>query len=98
VGSLDGCLVCASIPADETEGGLGQALVRSVATPFSGEVLGRIEVDRPCYACTLGGEDGRTPFMVVAQGFGPDRMDELIKAKTGQILAARVTVPHAGWP
>jgi len=25
-------------------------------------------------------------------------MDELIEAKTGQILAARVAVPHAGWP
>ena len=63
-----------------------------------GEVLDRIEVDRPCYACMLGGEDGRTLFMVVAQWFGPDRMDELIAAKTGQILTARVTVPHAGWP
>jgi hypothetical protein len=63
-----------------------------------GEVLDRIEVDRPCYACMLGGEDGRTLFMVVAQWFGPDRMDELIEAKTGQILTAQVAVPHAGWP
>ena len=37
-------------------------------------------------------------FMVVAKWFGPDRMDELIAAKTGQILATRVEVPHAGWP
>jgi sugar lactone lactonase YvrE len=63
-----------------------------------GEVLDRIELDRPCYACMLGGDDGRTLFMVVAQWFGPDRMDELIEARTGQILAARVDVPHAGWP
>jgi sugar lactone lactonase YvrE len=63
-----------------------------------GEVLDRIEVDRPCYACMLGGEDGRTLFMVVAQWFGPERMNELIEAKTGQILTARVAVPHAGWP
>jgi sugar lactone lactonase YvrE len=63
-----------------------------------GEVVDRIEVDRPCYACMLGGEDGRTLFMVVAQWFGPDRMDELIAAKTGRILTARVAVPHAGWP
>jgi sugar lactone lactonase YvrE len=63
-----------------------------------GEVLDRIEVDRPCYACMLGGEDGRTLFMVVQRWFGPDRMDELIEAKTGQILTARVAVPHAGWP
>ena len=63
-----------------------------------GEVLDRIEIDRPCYACMLGGEDGRTLFMVAAQWFGPDRMDELIEAKTGQILTARVAMPHAGWP
>ena len=31
-----------------------------------GEVLDRIEVDLPCFACTLGGDDGRTLFMLVA--------------------------------
>jgi hypothetical protein len=36
--------------------------------------------------------------MVVAKWFGPDRMDELIEAKTGQIRTVRVNVPHAGWP
>jgi hypothetical protein len=46
----------------------------------------------------LGGEDGMTLFMVVAKWFGPERMDELIQAKTGQILTTRVDVPHAGWP
>jgi sugar lactone lactonase YvrE len=63
-----------------------------------GEVLDRIELDRPCYACMLGGDDGRTMFMVVANWFGPDRMDELVQARTGQILTARVALPHAGWP
>ena len=63
-----------------------------------GEVLDRIELDRSCYACMLGGDDGRTLFMVAAKWFGPDRMDELLEAKTGQILTARVDVPHAGWP
>jgi sugar lactone lactonase YvrE len=63
-----------------------------------GELLDRIELDRPCYACMLGGDDGRTLFMVVAKWFGPDRIDELVQAKTGQILTARVDVPHAGWP
>jgi len=63
-----------------------------------GEVLDRIELDRPCYACMLGGDDGRTLFMVVAKWFGPDRVDELVQARTGQILTARVAVPHAGWP
>jgi sugar lactone lactonase YvrE len=63
-----------------------------------GEVLDRVELDRPCYACMLGGEDGTTLFMIVAKWFGPDRIDELVQAKTGQVLTARVAVPHAGWP
>ena len=63
-----------------------------------GEVLDRIDLDRPCYACMLGGEDGRTLFMVAQKWFGPDRMDELIQARTGKVLTARVDVPHAGWP
>ena len=86
----EGAVWCSAVGAD---GGNAVLRVRE-----GGEVLDRIEIDRPCYACMLGGEDGRTLFMVVAQWFGPDRMDELIEAKTGQILTARVAVPHAGWP
>ena len=63
-----------------------------------GEVLDRIELDRSCYANMLGGEDGMTLFMVVAKWFGPDRMDDLIAARTGKILTARVSTAHAGWP
>jgi sugar lactone lactonase YvrE len=63
-----------------------------------GEVLDRIELDRPPYACMLGGEDGRTLFMVAQKWLGPDKMDELIRARTGQVLTARVSMPHAGWP
>lgn len=63
-----------------------------------GEVLDRIELDRPCYACMLGGDDGRTLFMVAARWFGPDRMEELIQAGTGKVLAVRAPAPHAGWP
>jgi sugar lactone lactonase YvrE len=86
----EGAVWCSAVGAD---GGNSVLRVRE-----GGEILDRIEVDRPCYACMLGGEDGKTLFMVVAQWFGPDRMDELIKAKTGQILTAQVAVPHAGWP
>jgi sugar lactone lactonase YvrE len=63
-----------------------------------GEILERIELDRPPYACMLGGDDGRTLFMVAQRWFGPDNLDELIAARTGQIVTARVSVPHAGWP
>jgi sugar lactone lactonase YvrE len=63
-----------------------------------GEILDRIELDRPCYACMLGGDDGRTLFMVAQRWFGPEKMADLMAAKTGQVLTARVDVPHAGWP
>jgi sugar lactone lactonase YvrE len=86
----EGAVWCSAVGADD-----GHVVVR---IREGGEVLDRIEIDRPCYACMLGGEDGRTLFMVVAQWFGPDRMNELIEARTGQILTARVEVPHAGWP
>jgi hypothetical protein len=46
----------------------------------------------------LGGEDGRTLFMVAQTWVGPDRMAEPIWARTGQILTARVAALHAGWP
>jgi len=77
-------------------GGDGVNVVQRVRE--GGEMVDRIETDRPCYACMLGGEDGRTLFMVVQRWFGPDRMDQLFEAKTGQILTTQVTVPHAGWP
>jgi len=69
-----------------------------------GEVLDRIELDRPCYACMLGGEHGRTLFMVVAKWFGPDRMDELVQANSlrgpsafGSVRVSRPRFPCLQW-
>jgi sugar lactone lactonase YvrE len=68
-----------------------------------GEVLERIELDDPCFACMLGGDDGRTLFMCTA----PWRMTEdpganierlLTGPRTGRIVTARVRVAHAGRP
>jgi sugar lactone lactonase YvrE len=86
----EGAVWCSDVGPDE--GGV------CLRVREGGEVLDRLELDRPCYACMLGGEHGRTLFMVVAKWFGPDRVDELMQAKTGKILTARVDVPHAGWP
>src|SRR5918994_2436261 len=40
-----------------------------------GEVLDRIELDRPPYACMLGGEDGTALLMLVAKCIGTDKVD-----------------------
>jgi sugar lactone lactonase YvrE len=63
-----------------------------------GEVLERIDLDRFCFACMLGGEDRRTLFMMVAEWRGPERMGELFSSHTGQVLTARALAPGAGWP
>lgn len=63
-----------------------------------GEVLERIELDKACFACMLGGDDGRTLFMLVAEWRGLERMGELFSSRTGKVLATRAPAPHAGHP
>jgi sugar lactone lactonase YvrE len=63
-----------------------------------GEVLERIELERACYACMLGGDDGRTLYMMVADWWGVERMGELFQAHTGAVMATRAPAPHAGRP
>jgi sugar lactone lactonase YvrE len=63
-----------------------------------GKVLERIELDRACFACMLGGDDGKTLFMLVAEWRGVEHMAELFRSHTGQLLTARAPAPHAGWP
>jgi len=63
-----------------------------------GEVLQRITLDRACFACMLGGEDGRTLFLMTAEWRGVERMGGLFRSQTGQVQAMRVDLPHAGRP
>jgi sugar lactone lactonase YvrE len=63
-----------------------------------GEVLQRIDLERACFACMLGGEDRRTLFMMVAVFPGVERMEEMFRSRTGQVLTAPARAPGAGWP
>jgi sugar lactone lactonase YvrE len=63
-----------------------------------GEVLERIVHDAACFACMLGGADGRMLFLMNAEWHGVDRMGEMFQSKTGKIETIRVAVPHAGRP
>jgi sugar lactone lactonase YvrE len=60
-----------------------------------GEIVERIDVGQPTYACALGGDDGRTLFVLSA-----DSHDEEAAAGrgTGVVRTVRVDVPHAGLP
>lgn len=61
-----------------------------------GEVLQRVELERGCFACMLGGADGKTLFILAAEWAG---FEGMAGAKpTGQVQAVRVSVPGAGWP
>ena len=61
-----------------------------------GEEHERIELEQFCFACMLGGEDGRTLFMNVADWNGPDAIGK--GPRTGKVLTVDVPGPHAGYP
>lgn len=69
---------------------------RCVRVREGGQVLQAVELDRGCFACMLGGEDGSTLFMMTAEWHG---MDKMVGApRTGQIVTVRAPAPHAGRP
>jgi sugar lactone lactonase YvrE len=69
---------------------------RCVRVREGGAVLQTVSVDRGCFACMLGGEDGTTLFIMAAEWRGLSGVsgDE----RNGQVLVAAATVPGAGWP
>jgi sugar lactone lactonase YvrE len=67
---------------------------RCVRVREGGEVLQTIDLDRGCFACALGGPDGRTLFMIAKEWRGAAAMAE--GARTGQVLVTDVPVPAAG--
>jgi sugar lactone lactonase YvrE len=68
-----------------------------------GEVLERVELDAPCFACMLGGEDRRTLFMLTAdwrmnEGFEDNIARLTTGPRTGRLLTAPAPAPGVGWP
>jgi sugar lactone lactonase YvrE len=68
-----------------------------------GEVLERVWLDMPCFACMLGGEDGRTLFMLTAdwrmeESFADNIARLTSGPRTGRVLAAAAPARGAGWP
>ncbi|MGH3085777.1 MAG: SMP-30/gluconolactonase/LRE family protein [Rubrobacteraceae bacterium] len=63
-----------------------------------GEVLQSIETDLACFACMLGGEDGKTLLIVAAEWRGVENMNLMFESHTGQVLTARAPAPRVGWP
>ena len=82
----DGCTL-------DSDGGIwfadaaGSGMVRVLE---GGTITDRLPTPQPAYACMLGGDDGRTLFILTAPGAGADR------AGTGEGCIWTTTVEHAG--
>ena len=63
-----------------------------------GEVLQEIETELFCFACMLGGESGKTLFIMAAEWPGPENMEVLFQSHTGQVLTVEAPAPGVGWP
>jgi sugar lactone lactonase YvrE len=68
-----------------------------------GEVLEHVQLEMPCFACTLGGEDRSTLFMLTADWRSSESPADNIARltsgpRTGQVLTARAPAPGVGWP
>jgi sugar lactone lactonase YvrE len=64
-----------------------------------GEVLDEVAVDRGCFACMLGGQDGRTLFIGAAEWRGMEVAMQEGPGNTGLLLAAPgQPTAHAGRP
>jgi sugar lactone lactonase YvrE len=70
---------------------------RCVRVAEGGAVLQTIELDRGGFACTLGGPQRATLFIVAATWLGMTE-SEMVVPGSGQVLATDVDVPGAGWP
>jgi sugar lactone lactonase YvrE len=46
----------------------------------------------------LGGPDRRTLFMLTADWSGTEGVEDIIKARTGQVLVVDAPAPGVGWP
>ena len=60
-----------------------------------GGLLLTIELDRGCFACALGGADGRTLFVMAAEFTDTASMGG---PRTGQVVTAEAPAPGIGWP
>ena len=66
--------------------------------PVGGEVLNRIEHDRPIFGCALGGSDRWTLFLLASEWRGTDQVADVVTARTGQVLTVQAPAPGGGWP
>jgi sugar lactone lactonase YvrE len=111
-GSLSNRRVWAPVPGDgivmDTEGavwtpGWNEAGPACLRVAEGGEILDSVPLDRAGFACTLGGPDGRTLFVLAADWRMDGGFEDNIKRlttgpETGQVVTVRAPAAHAGHP
>lgn len=55
-----------------------------------GEITHRVESEQPCFACALGGPDGRALFLLCNEFEGVDRMAAVAARRSARVLVAEV--------
>ncbi|GAB2635863.1 SMP-30/gluconolactonase/LRE family protein [Kribbella swartbergensis] len=67
-----------------------------------GEILDTVLLDYACFACALGGDDGRTLYLLTADWHMQEpfdaNLDRLLSTPTGRLLTHPAPTPKAGWP
>jgi sugar lactone lactonase YvrE len=69
---------------------------RCVRVREGGQVLQTVDADRGCFACMLGGPDGRTLFIMAAEWHGMERMMDGLGS--GRVFVADAPAAGVGWP
>ncbi|HEV2370289.1 MAG TPA: SMP-30/gluconolactonase/LRE family protein, partial [Acidimicrobiales bacterium] len=68
---------------------------RCLRVAVGGTVLESAELSQNCFACALGGADGRTLFALTA---ATSNAEQAAAEPTGRVEAVRVSVPSGGSP
>lgn len=107
-GALSGRRVWAATPGDHPDGicldASGAVWYADVGNGHcvrvgeGGDVLATVTLDRGAFACMLGGEDGRTLFMLAAEWRGFEEAEAAMADRTGEVVAVEAPAPRAGWP
>jgi sugar lactone lactonase YvrE len=61
-----------------------------------GDVLDKVELDRFCFSCALGGANRQTLFMMAADWSGTESIGQ--GPRTGIVVTAEAPSPGVGWP
>jgi sugar lactone lactonase YvrE len=66
---------------------------RCVRVREGGEVLQTVALDRGGFSCALGGVNRRTLYVVATEWRGMEKVEEVARARTGQVLSIEAPAP-----